>query len=110
MRFSFAGLRSPLARVLVVGLLAVACDSGSSSRTRASALTSGQTMRICPGPDAQKEALIAFFDAREGDTIEFCEGQFDFDTGLVMTGKRGIAIKGAGLDKTILSFKQSSAQ
>src|ERR1051326_776437 len=90
--------------------LVAACDSGSSRASGAAAETSGQTTRICPGPDAQKEALIAFFDAREGDTIEFCEGQFDFDTGLVMTGKRGITIKGAGLDKTILSFKQSPAQ
>ncbi|MGH7818482.1 MAG: parallel beta-helix domain-containing protein, partial [Candidatus Binatia bacterium] len=67
-------------------------------------------MRIEPGLDAQKQALIAFFDAREGDTIEFGPGQFNFDTGLVMTGKRGITIKGAGRNRTILSFASSTAQ
>src|SRR5437660_1282269 len=69
-----------------------------------------KTFKICPGPDAQKETLIALFDSHEGDTIEFCEGQFDFDTGLVMTGKRGITLKGAGRDKTVLSFLNSESQ
>lgn len=68
------------------------------------------TARICPGPDAQKQALIAFFDAHEGDVIEFCEGQFDFTTGLVMMGKKGITIRGAGKDKTYLRFKDSADQ
>jgi parallel beta-helix repeat protein len=103
-------LRAPAVGAAMLCVVAADCDSRSSRGTRGAALTTGQTTRICPGPDAQKQALIAFFDAREGDTIEFCEGQFDFDTGLVMTGKRGITIKGAGLDKTILSFKQSPAQ
>jgi len=69
-----------------------------------------KTFRICPGPDAQKEAIIAFFDAHEGDTIEFCEGQFDFTNGLTMTGKKGITIKGAGKDKTYLRFVNSGDQ
>ena len=46
----------------------------------------------------------------EGDTIEFCEGNFDFDVGLVMFGKKGITIKGAGKDKTHLRFKNSADQ
>ena len=84
--------------------------SGESPSSAVADSGTGKTFPVCPGPDAQKEALIAFFDAREGDTIQFCAGQFDFDTGLVMTGKRGITIKGVGRDKTILSFKQSPAQ
>lgn len=69
-----------------------------------------KTYKICPGPDAQKEVIIAFFDAHEGDTIEFCEGKFDFTSGLTMTGKKGISIIGAGRDKTYLRFKDSSDQ
>ncbi len=66
--------------------------------------------RICPGPDAQKEALRAFFEAEAGEVIEFCAGDFRFSTSLIMTGKRGITIRGAGPDKTILSFADSPAQ
>jgi len=69
-----------------------------------------KTTKICPGPDAEKQAIIAFFDAHEGDTIEFCEGKFDFHNGLVMTGKKGITIKGQGKDKTYLRFAQSNDQ
>src|SRR5688572_134549 len=69
-----------------------------------------KTFRICPGPQAQTEAIIAFFEAREGDTIEFCAGQFDFASGLVMFGKRGITIRGAGMNQTYLRFKESSDQ
>lgn len=69
-----------------------------------------RTYKICPGPDAEKEATIAFFDAHEGDTIEFCEGKFDFNNGLTMTGKKGITIKGAGKDKTYLRFENSNDQ
>ncbi|MGH7803247.1 MAG: parallel beta-helix domain-containing protein, partial [Candidatus Binatia bacterium] len=71
---------------------------------------SAKTFRICPGADAQKETMIAFFESREGDTIEFCAGQFDFTTSLLLTGKKGITIRGAGREQTILSFAQSDGQ
>ncbi len=66
--------------------------------------------RICPGPDAQKHALRAFFEAEAGEVIQFCEGRFSFSTSLIMTGKRGITIRGAGPGKTVLSFAESPAQ
>src|SRR5262245_59004992 len=83
--------------------------AGSARSPSAIADAGGKTFRVCPGPDAQKQTLIAFFDAREGDTIQFCAGRFECDTGLIMTGKRGITIKGAGRDGTILSFANSSS-
>ncbi|MGH8460854.1 MAG: parallel beta-helix domain-containing protein [Stenotrophobium sp.] len=70
----------------------------------------GVTYSVCTPATAQKDALIAFFDAHEGDTIQFCAGTFNLTTGLTLTGKRGITIKGAGRDQTILSFKGSDAQ
>jgi len=88
----------------------VSLMAGSAHSPSAIADGGAKTFQVCPGPDAQKQALIAFFDAREGDTIQFCAGRFDFDTGLIMTGKRGITIKGAGRDSTILSFANSPAQ
>ncbi|HXG27943.1 MAG TPA: parallel beta-helix domain-containing protein, partial [Nevskiales bacterium] len=78
--------------------------------------TSGnsQTFRICPAAgktpaQLQDDTLVAFFEAREGDVIEFCEGRYTFNTGLFLHSKRGITIKGAGKDKTILSFDESAS-
>ncbi len=76
-------------------------DSASAPKTK--------TYLICPSENATAEALIAFFDAREGDTIEFCEGHFDLGTGLIVNSKNGITIKGAGIDKTFLSFTNSDS-
>lgn len=97
---------------LFLSLMLAACGGslpGNIDKTPVSTATT-KTYRICPGPDAQKDALIAFFDAHEGDTIEFCEGKFDFTNGLAMIGKKGITIKGAGRDKTYLRFANSSDQ
>jgi len=85
----------------IVAAAAVVATFGNSSSA------SFQTFRICPGPNAQKEAFVALFEAREGDTIEFCAGRFELDRGLSLHDKRGITIKGAGKDKTVLSFKTS---
>ncbi len=68
-----------------------------------------RTYTICPGPNATAQALTAFFDAREGDTIRFCAGRFNLSTGLIMNNKRGITIRGAGRDRTILNFANSDA-
>lgn len=98
-----------LAAALLAGLLA-ACGNSSPPSTTLTGGTGAKTTRICPGADAEKQAIVAFFDAHEGDTIEFCEGKFDFANGLVMTGKKGITIKGAGRDKTYLRFAGSNDQ
>ncbi len=99
---------------LVCFLSLAGCQGGRDSNGSAPGVGGGggvaRTYTICPGPRAQDEALIAFFEAREGDVIEFCEGEFDFNTGLILTGKRGITVRGAGMDKTILSFASSPAQ
>ncbi len=85
------------------------CGGSSDDDGDGGVSTKAETHTVC-GEDAQKEALTAFFEAREGDIIEFCEGEFDFSTGLTMTGKKGITVRGAGMDKTILSFANSPAQ
>ncbi len=56
----------------------------------------------------QDSTLTAMFLARNGDCIEFEEGSFRFTTSLVMSHKEGICIKGAGQDKTILDFADST--
>jgi parallel beta-helix repeat protein len=98
--------------VLMAAVVLAACgsstgvDSGAGS---GSGQSRAKTFVICPSENATAEALIAFFDAREGDTIEFCEGHFDITTGLIVNGKKGITIKGAGIDKTYLSFENSDS-
>ncbi len=67
------------------------------------------TWRIEDGPNEKDLALYAFFSATSGDTIEFGEGAFEFDTTLVMAGnsgspKDGVTIRGQGPRKTILDF------
>lgn len=42
--------------------------------------------------------------AEDGDTIEIPEGKYSFTKTLSLEGKKNITIKGAGIDKTILSF------
>ena len=69
----------------------------------------GTTWRIEDGPNEREETLYAFFSAVSGDTIEFGNGAFQFDTTLVMAGntgspKDGVTIRGQGPKKTILDF------
>ena len=82
--------------------------TGGTTTGGSSTAASGTTYNVC-GSDAQSQAIIAFFNAHEGDTIQFCAGEIDFTSGLVLSGKKGISVLGAGMDKTILSFKNSSA-
>ena len=47
-------------------------------------------------------------DAKPGDVIEIPEGSYAFDRGLVLRAD-GVTIRGAGMDKTVLSFKGQKA-
>ena len=61
-------------------------------------------MAIEPGPRAQKELQTALIDAQAGDTIELAEGRYDF-TATLSLDVAGVTVRGAGAEKTILSFK-----
>jgi parallel beta-helix repeat protein len=64
----------------------------------------GRVFGIKPGADVQEVAQTALIKAKPGDTIEFTEGKFDFTKSLSLTVE-GVTIRGKGMDKTILSFK-----
>jgi parallel beta-helix repeat protein len=53
----------------------------------------------------QKKFQTQFIDVANGSTIELPAGTFSLDASLWMDGKKEVTIKGAGEDKTILSFK-----
>ncbi|TXH04730.1 MAG: hypothetical protein E6R07_06430 [Nevskiaceae bacterium] len=120
MRQDFRGIRvwaAALAAVMALAGCSRSASVGPATQAADAAAAfaagkggGGKTYLICDPNTFQKDALIAVFDAHEGDTIQFCAGEFDFTTGLTLTGKRGITIKGAGIDKTVLSFKNSDSQ
>ncbi|MEO7988900.1 MAG: parallel beta-helix domain-containing protein [Chryseolinea sp.] len=55
--------------------------------------------------DIQKKIQTQFIEAADGSIIELPEGHFQFDASLSLDGKRNVTIKGAGENKTFLSFK-----
>jgi len=74
----------------------------------------GTVWRIDDGPNEQAQALNAFFSATSGDTIEFGEGTFEFNTTLLAAGdtglpKDGVTVRGQGPRNTILDFLGSNA-
>ena len=70
----------------------------------------GRLFRIQPGPEATTQMVLASIDAKPGDVIEFAEGYFELSSGIQITGTEDILVRGAGRDKTVLSFKNSSSQ
>lgn len=121
----YSGNRLSLLAILLLSCLTMAaCGGGSSSSVPVPStpvddtpVTPSEPRSFIIYPDndsdrpegtAQDEALSAFFSAIAGDTIEFAEGTFNFDTTLVMSHKQGITIRGAGLKKTVLNFTNSS--
>jgi parallel beta-helix repeat protein len=64
--------------------------------------------KISPGADAQEKAQEALILAKPGQTIEFTEGTFDFTMSLSLDVD-DVVVQGAGIDKTILSFKDQDA-
>ncbi|MEZ5891687.1 MAG: parallel beta-helix domain-containing protein [Parvularculaceae bacterium] len=58
-----------------------------------------------PADASYAETLMAqLIDAKPGDVITIPEGKFSFDRSLSLSAD-GVTIKGAGMDKTVLSFK-----
>lgn len=59
---------------------------------------------LMPGETAAADLQRMLIDAKEGDTIELGEGTFAFTEGLSLQ-VNNVTLKGAGVDKTILTFK-----
>ncbi len=55
--------------------------------------------------DMQKKFQTWFIDADDNSTIELPEGTFNLDVSLWLDGKKNVTIKGKGMDKTFLNFK-----
>ena len=62
-----------------------------------------RTWNIRPGADAEQALQTALIGARPGDTVAIARGRFDLTQGLSLAVDR-VTIRGAGQDRTILSF------
>ncbi len=56
----------------------------------------------------EKSLQTQFITVADGDTIDLPEGHFMFTKSLVMDGKKNVVIRGRGMDKTILSWKNQT--
>jgi parallel beta-helix repeat protein len=56
----------------------------------------------------EKNLQTQFITIADGDTIDLPEGYFMFTRSLSMDGKKNIVIRGKGIDKTILSWKNQT--
>lgn len=63
-----------------------------------------ETITVAAGDDAQERVQTALIDAKPGDVVELGEGRFEFTDGLSLDVDK-VTVRGAGSDKTILSFK-----
>lgn len=59
--------------------------------------------------DIEKKIQSQLILAKDGATVEITEGVFAISKTLSLDGKKNITIRGAGMDKTILSFKNQNS-
>ncbi|MFN0024903.1 MAG: parallel beta-helix domain-containing protein [Parvularculaceae bacterium] len=91
-------------RVLALGVSAAALTLASCGKQEAPAAPG-----VAAGPaDYPAQLMAQLLDAKPGDVIELPEGKFSFDRSLSLAVD-GVTIRGKGLDKTILSFKDQVA-
>lgn len=72
------------------------------------ALAHADTVKFEPGEGLQEKVQEAFITSPAGTTFEFAAGTYAFDMGLSLD-LDNCTIKGAGLDKTIWTFKNQDA-
>lgn len=85
---------------LAAAVAVAGCGKKEASAPPASSAT--------PAASYQDELMTKLLDAKPGDVIDLPEGTFSFDRSLSLAVD-GVTIRGKGLDKTILSFKNQVA-
>jgi len=93
------------APLIFVGLLLsvsflLSCQSSSSEMT----FDSSKLPRA--GQEEIDQLIEAFIFAEDGDIIEVPSGFYNLKTQLILDNKKDVTIKGAGMAKTVLSFKE----
>lgn len=70
--------------------------------------SAARTIAVAPGADAQERLQTALIEAQPGDIVQIGAGRFDLTDGLSLDIEH-VTVRGAGADKTILSFKGQMA-
>lgn len=65
---------------------------------------SGRTIAVSPGADVQEKLQGALIEATPGDVIQLAAGRYDLTDGLSLDVAK-VTLRGAGPDRSILSFK-----
>ncbi len=66
-----------------------------------------ETFFVLPGPDAETQLQEALILAQPGDTVRLGVGEFDMRNGLSLDND-DVTIAGAGMDQTVLSFRNQT--
>ena len=85
-------------------LLSVAMVLGTALGAQAEA----KVIKFAPNADIQTQVQEAFITADPGTVFEFAEGRYEFEMGLSLD-LDGTTIRGAGMDKTVWTFKTQDA-
>ncbi len=86
-------------------LIIAGCAKETSDNSAADSIDEQSTVDETPYEDTLMASLL---NANPGDVIEIPEGVFSFDRSLSLAVD-GVTIRGAGMDKSILSFKNQAA-
>jgi parallel beta-helix repeat protein len=70
----------------------------------AAAPAAARTIKVSPDGNAQEALQEALLDAKPGDVVAIAAGRYDLTDGLSLD-VNGVTVRGAGPDKTVLSFK-----
>jgi parallel beta-helix repeat protein len=100
-----------LRTMVVAALIAVLSGCGPSTTIKSNPggdKTAANVVRIQPGDKVQEDTQKALIEAKPGTVIEFAAGKFDFTAGLSLA-KEGVTLRGQGMDKTFLSFKNQTS-
>ena len=87
---------------------AAEAEAGAEETPAAKPEADTDVVTFSPGPDAQKKILEELILAEAGTVFQFEEGTFEFTDGLSLTVDN-VTIRGRGMDKTVLSFKNQEA-
>lgn len=89
-----------LAFLIFISWVGLSCSSSTTEMTYDSS-------KLRRGSSEEVEKIVeAVILAKDGDIIEIPEGFFSFKTQLILDNKNNIQIKGQGMDKTVLSFRE----
>lgn len=86
-----------------MSILMIACGNENTEKS-----FDNEALKIA-SPEEIEQVVAAFIEAEKGSTIEIPDGFYDLKTQLILDNLSDVIIKGQGMDKTVLSFKNLKA-